>query len=87
MKAHYHQHGKHPQEYTVLKKHDDGTIDLGPEGGEPVVTRCPVAEEPVPGSATLITAKKAEAKADDAEKTKEKTKEDSKPAAKAKGAK
>lgn len=54
----YHQEGKAPMAFAVLKEHEDGTIDIGPAGGAPVVTRCVVVEDGKPGFATLASATK-----------------------------
>lgn len=54
MKALRHQHGKQPQEFDVLKKHKDGTVDLG-LNGELVIGNCVVAEEAAPGTCTLVS--------------------------------
>jgi hypothetical protein len=54
MKALYHREANEPQEFTVLKKNTDGTVDIGPENGAAIVTGCPVAKEAAPGFATLI---------------------------------
>lgn len=43
-----------PREFTVLKTHADGTVDLGPEGGEARVTNCKLTAEPANGSAVLV---------------------------------
>lgn len=48
----YHQHGVLPKKFAVLKEHKDGTADIGPEGGEAVVTGVPILKEPKPGHCT-----------------------------------
>lgn len=48
----YHQHGVAPKKFAVLKEHKDGTADIGPEGGEAVVTGVPILKEPKPGHCT-----------------------------------
>jgi|GEM_PF-6852813 hypothetical protein len=54
----YHQeHGD--KEFVVLAENGDGTIDIGPEGGVPVVTRCRVVETREIGCATLVGFKAA----------------------------
>ncbi len=53
-RALYHQEVGEPVPFAVLEEYDDGTIDIGPEGGEPVVTRCTVLDEAKPGHATLV---------------------------------
>ncbi len=58
MKALRHQHGLPPQEFDVLKDHKNGTVDLG-RNGELVISSCIVADEPKPGTCTLIKAGKA----------------------------
>ena len=61
MKAlyHYEVSGKLvSREFGVLKKHTDGTVDLGPEGGEARVTNCKITSEPENGSCTLVAEKK-----------------------------
>ncbi len=60
-KAIYHQEGREPQTFNVLNKHKDGTLDIGPEGGEAVVTCCPVSSAPSPGFATIAHAVKPDA--------------------------
>lgn len=59
-RVHYHQEARDPLEFAVLKEHGDGTLDIGPAGGEPVVTRCKVTPDPVNGSATLVKESAAE---------------------------
>lgn len=54
----YHQEGKAPQPFAILKKHDDGTVDLGPADGAPVITRCKIVDAPSPGFATVEKAEK-----------------------------
>ena len=54
MKVHYHQDNRPPLELTVLNQNKDGTIDIGPEKGEPVVTSCKLLDAPVSGCATAI---------------------------------
>lgn len=39
--------------FAVLKENKDGTVDLGPEGGEAVITNCPVVDEPEVGACTI----------------------------------
>lgn len=51
MQVTYHQEGK-ATVYEVLRKHPDGTVDIGPKDGEPVVTKCKITDKPVIGSAT-----------------------------------
>lgn len=46
------------REFTVLKKHADGTVDLGPEGGEAKITNCKLTDAPENGSAVLVEAAK-----------------------------
>lgn len=50
----YHQEGLEPKEFVILKQHADGLVDIGPEGGPAVVTKCPVTETPKLGSCTAI---------------------------------
>lgn len=56
MQAFYHSAHADPKEFTVLKKHQDGLVDIGPKGGPAVVTRCLVSpsDKPEPGTVTLI---------------------------------
>jgi hypothetical protein len=72
----YHQEAREPKEFTVLKKHENGTLDIGPEGGPAVVTEVKVLDEPKPGYVTLIK------EADDKPKAADKPKEADKPKAK-----
>lgn len=39
--------------FAVLKDNGNGTVDLGPEGGEAVITSCPVSDEPKEGFCTI----------------------------------
>lgn len=57
MKAQYNRDGAGlaVNEFVVLKKNDeDGTVDIGPEGGQAVVTHCSISEDRKPGTCTLI---------------------------------
>jgi hypothetical protein len=69
------------KEFEVLKTHADGTVDLGPAGGEARVTNCSLTAQPVNGSATVFEAK-AEKPKD--EKPKDEKPKDEKPKAPAK---
>ncbi len=51
----YHQENREPQEFVVLKERADGTVDIGPNDGPAVVTKCPITATPTPGSCTLVT--------------------------------
>lgn len=65
MKATYHYDAAGtlvPREFTVLKKHPNGKVDLGPEGGEAVVTNCEVSTEPENGRCVLAIEKKSDEK-------------------------
>jgi hypothetical protein len=57
--AHYHQENQAPKPFAVLKEHKDGTVDIGPEDGEPVVTKCQVVKEPKIGCVTFEKEKPA----------------------------
>lgn len=50
----YHQEGGADRVFTVLAERENGTVDIGPEGGEPVVTSCEIVDLPAIGKATLI---------------------------------
>lgn len=50
--AFYHQTGKVPRLFTVIKQHDNGTVDLA-DGDTVVITSCPVSADATPGTATL----------------------------------
>lgn len=52
-KVTYHQESGENREYVILAKHEDGTVDVGPEGGNAVVTKCEVSDEPAFGKVTL----------------------------------
>lgn len=52
MKALYHQHAREPQEFDA-KKNDDGTFDLS-RAGEVVISKCPVSDDGLAGTCTLI---------------------------------
>lgn len=52
MTALYHQAGQPPKEFTVVQRHDDGTIDFA-DGDVVIVKRCPVSEDGKPGTCTL----------------------------------
>ena len=55
MKVHYHQDWNPvPVTFEVLKKNEDGTVDIGHAGGEPVVTNCAITAEPVAGACTAV---------------------------------
>jgi hypothetical protein len=57
--AHYHQHGVAPLLLFVVAVHADGTVDLAREaGGPPVITECPVSDEPSSGHCTPFSADK-----------------------------
>lgn len=49
----YHQESGEDREYTVLAKHEDGTVDVGPEGGAAVVRKCQISEIPEFGKVTI----------------------------------
>lgn len=66
----YHQEGRDPQRMAVLAENKDGTVNLGPEGGDPIVTSCVVLDAPKPGHATLEKAPADEAPGDDLESLK-----------------
>ena len=68
MKVFYHQEWKpdSPTLFSVLKKNQDGTVDIGPEGGPAVVTNCKITSEPKFGSCTEV---KEESKGADSENT------------------
>lgn len=51
----YHQDGKPPTVYTVLKENKDKTVDVGVEGEAPVVTNLPIVDIAKPGFATVPT--------------------------------
>jgi len=66
MQALRHQTGREPQTFDVLKKNDDGTVDLG-HGKELVIGSSLVSEDGRPGTCTLIkSAKKPKADKPDA---------------------
>jgi hypothetical protein len=74
MKAKYHQDADTVVTLDVLKKHSDGTVDLGQEKVV-LVSRCPVSEDGKPGTVTLpvepdpkAEAAKVKAEAEAAEK-------------------
>ena len=67
----YHQEFRDPKPFAILAEHKDGTVDLGPEGGDVVIAKCPVSAEPKPGHATLGKAPAAEADSLDAKKVDE----------------
>lgn len=57
--AHYHQHGIAPLLLFVVALHTDGTVDLAREAnGQPIITECPVSDEPIPGHCTPFSADK-----------------------------
>ena len=39
--------------FAVLLENKDGTVNLGPEGGEAVITSCRVVDEPEEGACTI----------------------------------
>jgi len=53
LKVTYHQESGEDREYTVLAKHEDGTVDVGHEGGAAVVTKCEVSPVPAFGKVTI----------------------------------
>lgn len=53
MKALRHQINREPQTFDVLKKNEDGTVDLG-IGKELVIASCLVSESKAPGTCTLV---------------------------------
>jgi membrane protein involved in colicin uptake len=65
MKAKYHQDADTVVTLDVLKKHSDGTVDLGQEKVL-LVSRCPVSEDGKPGTVTLPQDLEAKAVADKA---------------------
>lgn len=50
--VHYHQDSREPKRFAVLKMHKDGTVDIGPENGDAVVTSCVLLDAPKPGHCT-----------------------------------
>jgi len=56
-KAIYHPEAGRAVEFDVLKKNNDGTVDLAFEG-QAVVTSCAVAELPVVGACVIVEAEK-----------------------------
>lgn len=50
----YHQEGREPKTFAVLAEHKDGTIDIGPAGGDPVVTSARVLDQPRFGFCTTV---------------------------------
>lgn len=54
--VHYHQDWCPPKKFAVLAEHKDGTIDIGPEGGKPVVTGVPLGKDVKPGHCTPFVA-------------------------------
>jgi hypothetical protein len=58
-KAYYHQHGGAPLLLFVVALHANGTVDLArEEKGEPIISECPVVDEPTPGHCTPFEADK-----------------------------
>ncbi len=51
-KVFYHQEGREPKPFVVLSENKDGTINIGPADGEPVVTSALLLKEPRNGSCT-----------------------------------
>jgi hypothetical protein len=66
----YHQEGKEPMPFVVLKANDDKTVDIGLEGGPAVVTSCVVTDKPVNGSCTIADESKPEEKGEKPAKAK-----------------
>lgn len=48
----YHQENLPPKQFSVLKQNPDGTVDLGSEGSDAVITKCVVSEAATPGQCT-----------------------------------
>lgn len=59
-KVTYHQENGEDREYVVLAKNQDGTVDIGPEGGKAVVTSCQISEKPEAGKVTAAKASEEE---------------------------
>lgn len=58
-KAYYHQHGVAPLLLFVVALHANGTVDLArEEKGTPIISECPVVDEPTPGYCTPFEADK-----------------------------
>lgn len=57
--VHYHQQGRDPIVLEIVKKHNNGTVDLAREkGGEAIIVGVSIEKEPVFGSATLLKVEK-----------------------------
>ncbi len=48
----YHQEFREPKCFAVLKVNEDGTVDIGPENGDAVITRCVLLDAAKPGHCT-----------------------------------